>query len=110
MVSKKDVVISEKLLAVNAGPEEEYRQSAIRRLKSLEGQMRGLQRMLEERRYCVDILTQIAASQEALRQVARLVLRKYLEDCATRGIKSGDPEQMKEIYDEIMDVFFKYSK
>lgn len=88
----------------------ELRESALRRLKSLEGQMRGLQQMVADGRYCVDILTQVAAAQEGLRQVAKLIMRNYLENCATYGIRSDDPEVMNRMYDEIMDVFFKFSR
>lgn len=89
---------------------DENLEAGIRRLKAIEGQARGLQRMLEEGRYCVDILTQISATQEGLRQVAKIVMRNYLENCATRGIQSGDPEARKATYDDIMDVFFKFNR
>jgi len=89
---------------------ESGRARALRRLKAVEGQVRGLQQMLEDGRYCVDVLTQIAAAQEALRGVAKLVMRYYLEHCATQGIRSDDPEEAAAIYDELMDVIFKYAK
>lgn len=90
--------------------EEHGRRRAIRRLKAVEGQVRGLQQMLEDDRYCIDVLTQLSAAQEALRGVAKLVMRQYLETCATQGIRSSDPEEVAAIYDELMDVVFKYSK
>lgn len=86
------------------------RSRAIRRLKVLEGQIRGLQQMLDEGRYCVDVLVQIAAAQEALRGVSKLVMRYFLENCATAAIRSGDPEENAAMYDELMDVVFKYVK
>lgn len=82
--------------------------TAHRRLKVVEGQVRGLQQMLAEGRYCVEVLMQIAAVQEALRGVSKLVMRHYLENCATRGIRSDDPDEAAVIYDELMEVVFKY--
>lgn len=82
----------------------------LRRLRAAEGQVRGVQEMLEQGRYCVDVLTQIAAAEEALRGVAKLVMRFYLENCATRGIRSADPDEAAAIYDELMEVFFRFAR
>lgn len=71
------------------------RENALRRLKSVEGQIRGLQRMLEEDRYCIDILTQLASTQEALRSISKVILRNYLETCATDNITSGIKKKWK---------------
>ena len=87
--------------------DEAYRAEVVRRLQIAEGQVRGVQGMVEEGRYCIDILTQLAAVQEALRAVGKTVLRRYLETCATQAIRSGDAE---EVYDELTDVFFKYAR
>lgn len=86
------------------------RAQTVRRLKTIEGQVRGLQQMVDGGRYCIDILTQIAAVQEALRGVSRIVMRHHLEHCATAAIQSEDPEEMSRTYDEIMDVVFTYTK
>ena len=77
------------------------------RLNRVEGQIRGLKKMVDEGRSCVDVLTQLASVQEALRGLTKLMMRNYLENCATEAIrsKSGD-----EIYDELMDVIFKFAK
>lgn len=83
---------------------EAYRQDAHLRLKRVEGQVRGIQKMIDEDRYCVDILTQIAAAQEGLRGAAKTVLRNYLENCATQAIRNRRPE----IYDELMEVIYRY--
>lgn len=88
----------------------ELRDRAYRRLSSIEGQIKGLKKMLEEERPCMDILIQLSAAQEAMRQVTKLMMRNYLERCATEGIQSGDPEKLKATYDEIMDVFFKLAR
>lgn len=81
------------------------RENTQRRLKSIEGQVRGLQKMVDEGRYCVDILMQLAAVQEGLRGVGKNVMRNYLENCATHAIRN---RQDPEIYDELMDVIYKY--
>lgn len=78
-----------------------------RRLQAIEGQVRGLQRMVDEGRHCIDLLTQIASVQEALSQVGKLVLRNYLETCASKGIRSGNAQ---EVYDEIMEIVYKFVK
>jgi len=80
--------------------------NAIRRLKAAEGQTRGVQEMLEAQRPCLEVLTQLAAAQSALRQVSRIVLRNYLENCATQAIRRSDPK----VYDELMDAIFKFSQ
>lgn len=59
------------------------KENVLRRLKVAEGQLRGVQEMLETERPCVDVLTQLAAAQNALREVNRIILRNYLENCAT---------------------------
>ncbi|WP_374712932.1 metal-sensitive transcriptional regulator [Symbiobacterium terraclitae] len=86
----------------------ELRDKAYRRLSSIEGQIRGLKKMLEENRPCMEILVQLSAVQEAMRGVTKLMMRNYLERCATDAIQSKDPEKLKATYDEIMDVFFKH--
>jgi DNA-binding FrmR family transcriptional regulator len=85
---------------------EERKQNCIRRLKAAEGQLRGVQEMLEQQRPCLEVLTQLSAAQNALRQVSRIVLRNYLENCATQAIRRSDPE----IYDELMETIFKFSQ
>lgn len=85
---------------------EERKQDCIRRLKAAEGQLRGVQEMLEQQRPCLEVLTQLSAAQNALRQVSRIVLRNYLENCATQAIRRSDPK----IYDELMDTIFKFSQ
>ena len=85
---------------------EPVKDNCLRRLKAVEGQIRGLQEMVEEQRPCLDVLTQLAAVQSALRQVSRIVLRNYLENCATRAIRRSDPKA----YDEMMDAIFKFSQ
>lgn len=85
--------------------EDATRKRTIKRLKIIEGQVRGLQGMVDEGRYCVDILVQLTAAQEGLRNTGKLIMRNYLENCATHAIRErGGPQ----IYDELMEVIYKY--
>lgn len=78
----------------------------LNRLKRLEGQVRGVQRMIEEDRYCADILTQISSVQEALRGVSRELMRNHLKHCASSAIRAGEPEA-DAMYDELVDMMYK---
>lgn len=86
---------------------EERKAEAVVRLNRIEGQIRGLKKMASEGRPCVEILTQLASTQEALRGLTKLMMRNYLENCATEAIRSKSGE---EIYDELMEVIFKFSR
>ena len=79
----------------------------LNRLKRIEGQIKGIKKMVAEGRPCVEILTQLASTQEALRGLTKLMMRNYLENCATEAIRSKSGE---EIYDELMNVIFKFAK
>ena len=81
----------------------------IRRLRLIEGQVRGLQKMVEEDRYCADILTQISSVHEALRSVGRELMRNHLRHCAAAAIRSG-PDDAEPMYDEILDLMYKHSR
>ena len=81
----------------------------IRRLRLIEGQVRGLQKMVEEDRYCADILMQISSVHEALRSVGRELMRNHLRHCASAAIRSG-PEDAEPMYDEIVDLMYKHSR
>src|SRR5579884_195836 len=84
-------------------------QDLLLRLRRIEGQVRGLQKMVEEERYCSDILTQISSVNEALRSVARELMRNHLRHCATNAIEArGDTAEA--MYDEIVDLMFKHSR
>lgn len=85
---------------------EERKAESVRRLKAAEGQIRGVQEMIEEQRPCLEVLTQLAAAQSALRGVSKIILRNYLENCATQAIRRSDPK----VYDELMDAIFKFSQ
>jgi len=87
--------------------DERIQQQAARRLAIIEGQLRGLRRMIEEKKYCIDILTQISAIHEALRGVGKLVVRHHLETCVTEWLQGEDRERH---YDELMDLIYKYQR
>ena len=74
-----------------------------KRLRRIEGQVRGLQKMVEEERYCADILVQISSVQEALRSVGRELLRNHLKHCATTAIRASD-EDAERIYEELVEL------
>jgi DNA-binding FrmR family transcriptional regulator len=84
---------------------EEHRQGIINRLKSIEGHVRGIQRMVEEDAYCIDIMNQNLAVQRALEKVNGLVLERHLQTCVTTAIKGDDPAERERVIAEIMSVF-----
>ena len=87
--------------------EDEKRQAVLSRLRRIEGQVRGLQRMVDEDRYCGDILDQIHSVQQALRGAGRVITRNHLETCVTDALRSGDEQEAQETYDEIMGLLKK---
>lgn len=90
-----------------AGVDPEIKDRNLKRLRRIEGQVRGLQRMVEEERYCADILTQVSSVQEALRGVGKELLRNHLKHCATKAIRAGDGDAEK-MYDELTDLMFTH--
>ncbi len=81
----------------------------IKRLRRIEGQVRGLQRMVADERYCADILTQLSSVHEALRAVGRELMRNHLEHCATAAIR-GTTEQASAMYDELLELIYTHSR
>ena len=92
------------------GVDSEIKASNLRRLSRIEGQVRGIQRMVEEERYCADILMQISSAQEALRAVARSLMRNHLTHCATHAITSGSAEEREAMYDELLEMIYKNAR
>jgi DNA-binding FrmR family transcriptional regulator len=80
----------------------------LNRLKRLEGQMRGLQSMIAEDRYCIDVLVQITAIQSALKQVGFIVTEDHISNCVSEGIKNGNGEEKYQ--KELMVVLKQFSK
>lgn len=92
-----------------AAVDPETKAANIRRLRRLEGQIRGLQKMVEEDRYCPDIMVQISAAQEALRTVGRELMRNHLRHCVTKSVIE-DPDQAKSVFDELLELIYKHSR
>ncbi|HZP78646.1 MAG TPA: metal-sensitive transcriptional regulator [Pseudolabrys sp.] len=78
--------------------------AAIKRLGRIEGQVRGLARMVEDDRYCIDIVTQIGAVRAALRRVEEEILREHVAHCVEHAIASGDKRDQRQKIAELMDV------
>jgi DNA-binding FrmR family transcriptional regulator len=88
----------------------EVKLAVLTRLRRIEGQVRGLQKMVEEERYCADVLTQIASVQEALRGAGRALLHNHLRHCATAAIRSGDSAQAEAMYAELLDLAYRNAR
>jgi DNA-binding FrmR family transcriptional regulator len=91
------------------GVDPDIKSSNLTRLRRIEGQVRGLQKMIDEDRYCADVLTQISSVQEALRSVSRELMRNHLKHCASAAIKAGD-ESADAMYDELVELMYKHSR
>jgi DNA-binding FrmR family transcriptional regulator len=79
--------------------------SVLKRLQRIEGQVRGLTRMVDEDRYCIDIVTQISAVRAALRRAEEEILRDHVAHCVEDAIKSGNRTEQRKKVAELMDVF-----
>lgn len=82
----------------------------LSRLSRIEGQVRGVARMVEEERYCIDILTQIRAIKAALNKVETVVLKDHADHCIAQAIKSGNADDQKEKFNELVDLFERYKQ
>ena len=92
-----------------AGVDPAIKDRNLTRLRRIEGQVRGLQKMVAEDRYCPDIMTQIASVHEALRLVGRELRRNHLRHCATAAIRAG-PEQAESMYDELLELMYRHAR
>jgi len=79
------------------------------RLRRIEGQIRGVAGMVEEQRYCVDILTQLRAVRAAVKRVEEQVLREHVEHCVVHAVKSGRRSEQQEKIAELLDVISRFS-
>ena len=95
--ARPDVVNSAEMM------DDALRADLLLRLKKINGQVNGIAKMVEQDRYCVDVLQQVNAAQSALEAISRKVARNYLERCVTDAVKNGDPL----VYDEVMRVVFR---
>lgn len=91
-------------------PTEKDRTAVINRLRRIEGQVRGVAQMLEQDRYCIDILHQIQAVKAALAKVEDQVLADHTACCVNEAIASGDPKAQREKFAELVDLFGKMKR
>ena len=89
--------------------QDETRDAARKRLRRIAGQVAGIERMLEEDRYCVDVLLQVAAVRAALDGLGKQLLRGHVETCVADAFASGQARERQEKLDELMDVFAKFA-
>jgi DNA-binding FrmR family transcriptional regulator len=89
--------------------EEKTKEACLQRLSRIEGQVRGIARMVSEDRYCIDILTQIAAVQAALRKVEGELLRNHVSHCVEHAIASGDADDQRQKVNELVEVLSRRS-
>lgn len=78
---------------------------ALQRLRKIEGQIKGIQRMVEDHRYCMDVITQISAAESALHKLSELILKNHVETCVLDAFRSGDSNQRKKKIDELMEAY-----
>jgi CsoR family transcriptional regulator, copper-sensing transcriptional repressor len=91
------------------GVDPEIKRKNLTRLRRIEGQVRGLQAMVDDDRYCAEVLTQISSVQEALRAVSRELMRNHLKHCAAGAIRAG-ADRADAMYDELIDLIYKHSR
>ena len=87
----------------------ETKVKVLGRLRRIEGQVQGIQRMVEEEKYCVDILLQLTAVEGAVEQVQRLLLGRHIESCVADAIRSGNTRDRQKKVDELLEVFSRFS-
>ena len=86
------------------------REDLLLRLRRVEGQVRGVQKMVEEDRYCPDVLVQMSAIHESLRAVERILMKDHLQHCATEALRSGDDKQAQRTYNELTELFYRHAR
>ena len=85
-------------------------ENTINRLRTAEGHMRGIIRMVEEDAYCIDVIKQIQAVQGALNRASEMILEEHLNSCVTTAIRGDDPSERTRVLSEIMEVFGQTKK
>jgi CsoR family transcriptional regulator, copper-sensing transcriptional repressor len=90
------------------GVDPQLKEANRNRLRRIEGQVRGLQKMVEDDRYCADIIGQVASVQEALRGVARNLMRNHLHHCAAKAMRSTKREGAEAMYDELLELIYTH--
>jgi DNA-binding FrmR family transcriptional regulator len=90
--------------------QEKPKQTCLQRLGRIEGQVRGIAKMVAEDRYCLDVVTQTAAVRAALRRVEEELLRDHVAHCVEHAIASGDPEEQRRKVQELVDVMARTTR
>lgn len=85
---------------------EEEKKALTTRLNRIEGQVRGIKKMIDSDTYCVDVLTQVSAVQAALTSLSRIMIDSHIKSCVVNGVKNGD----EKVLDELMDTLKKFMK
>lgn len=80
-------------------------EEALRRLKNVEGHIRGIRRMVENDTYCIDVIRQIHAAQAALNKISTMILEDHLNSCLITAVRGDDPSERERVLHEIADVF-----
>lgn len=86
------------------------KKAIMKRLNRIEGQVKGIQKMVEDERYCVDILVQISAIRSAINKVGNIILENHIKGCVSSSIKEGDSEQSEKVISELMNTIDKFTK
>lgn len=107
MAKKSKQALEKPCTALGIDPE--IKAANLRRLKRIEGQVRGIQSMIEDDRYCPDVMSQIAAVRQALRSVGKELMRNHLRHCATLAIRAGEDEA-EAMYRELLDLMDKNAR
>lgn len=86
------------------------KKNVLSRLRRVEGQIAGIQRMVEQDKYCVDVLLQVSAAQGALGRAANIVLGSHIDTCVTEALRTGDEVERGRKIEELMEVFAQYGR
>jgi CsoR family transcriptional regulator, copper-sensing transcriptional repressor len=89
--------------------EPNQQQALVTRLNRIEGQVRGIRRMVQEQRLCIEILQQLAAAEAAMNRISLAVLKFHVEKCVPEGIEQGEPERTKRLT-ELVDIFDRFAR
>jgi DNA-binding FrmR family transcriptional regulator len=90
---------------IEGAVDEQTKAGVVRRLQSIEGHLRGIQRMVDEDQYCIDVIRQIGAVQAALAKTQEIILSQHLHTCVTTAIRGDDPDRREAVIDDILSVF-----
>jgi len=89
--------------------DEAQQQAIVTRLNRIEGQVRGIRRMVQEPRLCIEILQQLAAAEAALNRISLAIFRFHVEKCVPDGIAKGDPDRTQRL-SELVDIFDRFAR